>query len=89
VLAHTRCNSAKSDYLAAERHLAAWSERNKAHQSEMHTRLQQAGLPCDLSATVQIAIWVYHQTEKANGQVRVIEKVLQHLSPGWAQCLVA
>jgi hypothetical protein len=89
VLAHTQCNNAKSDYLAAEKHLAAWVERNQVHQATLQTRLQDAALPSDLSATVQIAKWVYHQTEKANGQVWVMEKVLQHLSPSWVQYLVA
>jgi 5-methylcytosine-specific restriction endonuclease McrA len=89
VLAHDRCNSAKSDYLAAEKHLAAWSERNLLHQGELATRLQEAGLPCDFLASVQVARWVYQQTEKANGQVWVMDKVLQHLSPAWRQCLAA
>jgi hypothetical protein len=89
VLAHDQCNNAKSDYLAAEKHLAAWVERNQLHQEELQSRLQEAMLPCDLSATIQIAKWVYQQTEKANGQVWVMEKVLQHLSPGWPQCFAA
>lgn len=82
VLAHSRCNNAKSDYLAAENHLAAWVGRNREHQAEFQARLVEAELPCDLTATVQIAKWVYQQTEKANGQVWVIEKVLRHLGPG-------
>jgi hypothetical protein len=89
VLAHNQCNNAKSDYLAAEKHLAAWAERNLLHQQELHSRLQAAALPCDLLASIQIARWVYQQTEKANGQVWVMEKVLQHLSPAWPQCLSA
>jgi 5-methylcytosine-specific restriction endonuclease McrA len=89
VLAHKSCNNAKSDYLAAEKHLAAWSERNRLHQEELQSRLQAATLPCDFSASVQITKWVYQQTEKANGQVWVMEKVLQHLSPAWQQCLSA
>src|SRR5439155_11085159 len=44
-------------------------------------------LPCDVTATVQIAKWVYQQTEKANGQVWVMEKVLRHLSAEWSQVL--
>ena len=83
VLAHQGCNRAKSDYLAAEDHLAAWGERNKQHQDELRTRLQEAALPCDLSASVQIAQWAYEQTEKANGQVWVMEKVLHHFGPTW------
>jgi 5-methylcytosine-specific restriction endonuclease McrA len=89
VLAHDKCNNAKSDFLAAERHLAAWVERNREHQAELQERLVAAALPCDLTATVQIAKWVYQQTEKANGQVWVTERVLQRLSPAWPQCFAA
>jgi TorA maturation chaperone TorD len=89
VLAHDRCNNAKSDHLAAERHLAAWVERNQRQQEELQTRLQEAMLPCDLSAANQVAKWVYQQTDKANGQVWVTEKVLEHLSPVWRQCFAA
>jgi 5-methylcytosine-specific restriction endonuclease McrA len=89
VLTHEHCNSAKSDYLAAEKHLAAWSERNRLHREELQSRLQEATLPCDLSASIQIARWAYQQTEKANGQVWVVEKVLQHLGPAWPLCLSA
>lgn len=88
-MAHDKCNNAKSDYLAAERHLAAWAERNRLQQDELRSRLQDAGLPCDWQASVQIAKWVYQQTEKANGQVWVTEKVLQHLGPAWPQCFAA
>jgi 5-methylcytosine-specific restriction endonuclease McrA len=86
VLAHNGCNAAKSDYLAAEDHLAAWAERNRQNQEELRARLQEAALPCDFSASVQIAQWAYEQTEKANGQVWVMEKVLHHLGPTWRGC---
>lgn len=39
----------------------------------------------EVTATVQIAKWVYQQIEKANGQVWVMEKVLRHLDPEWTQ----
>jgi hypothetical protein len=89
VLAHNACNHAKSDYLAAEDHLAAWAERNKQHQDELRSRLLDAALPFDLSASIRIAQWAYEQTETANGQVWVMEKVLQHLGPTWRNLLVA
>jgi len=89
VLVHNQCNNAKSDYLAAEKHLAAWAERNRLHQEALQSRLQAAALPCDPVASLQIAAWVYQQTEKANGQVWVMKNVLQHLGPTWRQCLVA
>lgn len=89
VLAHNSCNNAKSDYVAAEKHLAAWAGRNREHQMGLQARLQEATLPCDVQASIQIARWVYQQTEKANGQVWVEEKILQHLGPNWSQCLSA
>ena len=89
VLAHDRCNNAKSDHLAAEDHLASWIERNQRHQVELQARLVEAALPCDVTATMQIAKWVYQQTEKANGQVWVEEKVLRHLGPEWMTCFAA
>jgi 5-methylcytosine-specific restriction endonuclease McrA len=89
VLAHDRCNNAKSDFLAAENHLAVWVERNKEDRAELQARLVEAALPCELTATVQIAKWVYEQTEKANGQVWVTEKVLRHLSPDWSKYFAA
>jgi hypothetical protein len=89
VLAHDKCNNAKLDYVAAEQHLAAWVERNRVHQGELQERMQAATLPYDPVAAVQIAEWVYQQTEKANGQVWLEKKVLQRLGPTWRQCLVA
>ena len=71
VLSHPSCNNAKSDHLAAEEHLAAWIERNKAHAAEMDARLAEAELPHDFAASVRIAEWAYEQTEQANGQVWV------------------
>jgi hypothetical protein len=85
VLAHDRCNNAKSDYLAAENHLAAWTERNRQHQLELQTRLVAAALPCDFNAAVQIAKWVYQQSENANGQVWLRERILTHFSPNWSK----
>jgi hypothetical protein len=89
VLAHDRCNNAKSDYLAAERHLAAWAERNREQQTELQARLQEKSLPSDGEAAVRIARWVYQQTAEANGQVWVMKEVWEHLSPDWSQCFAA
>lgn len=89
VLTHDKCNNAKSDYLAAENHLAAWMERNTVHQAELQERLLAAALPFDVLATEQVAKWVYQQTEKANGQVWVIERMLRPLGSNWTKCFVA
>jgi 5-methylcytosine-specific restriction endonuclease McrA len=89
VLAHDKCNNAKSDFLAAERHLEAWLKRNREYKSELQERLIASALPCDLGASMQVAKWMYQQTEKSNGQVWVMEKVLKHLDLAWAKCFAA
>ena len=72
VLAHSSCNNAKSDHLAAEQHLSA-CRGNRTHPGRTASPVADAALPCDLPAAVQIARWVYHQTQEANGQVWVAE----------------
>ena len=86
VLAHDGCNNAKSDFLAAEDHLAAWVARNESHRAELEERLIAAGLPCAATATMQIARWSYEQTVKSNGQVWVAQRVLRRLGPDWGKC---
>ncbi len=63
MLAHDKCNNAKSDFLAAERHLEAWLDRTQKHMDELQERLVASALPCDLSATIQVVKWMYQQTE--------------------------
>ncbi len=89
VLAHPRCNNAKSDYLAAEQHLQCWADRNRTRSQEMAERLAAAGLPSDSSASMQITEWAYEQVEKAHGQVWVNDAVFLHLGPTWRKLLVA
>ncbi|MFO0865010.1 MAG: HNH endonuclease [Gemmataceae bacterium] len=89
VLAHDRCNSAKSDYLASEKHLSAWVERNLTSHDELDERLSAAGLPADLQASQQIAKWIYQQTEDMKGQVWVAGSLLRPLDPSWAACFAA
>jgi len=89
VLAHPRCNNAKSDYLAAEHHLHSWAERNRTRSEELTERLRDADLPSDSSASLRITEWAYEQVEKANGQVWVNDAVFLHLGPTWRELLVA
>ena len=53
------------------------------------SQLEGAALPCDSLASMQIAKWVYQQTERANGQVWVMKSVFQHLSRSWREKLSA
>ena len=89
VLAHDKCNNAKSDFLAAENHLASWTERNRLNHLELQERLVAAALPCESTATVNIAKWVYQQTENAKGQVWVEKKLLRRLGSEWAKYFAA
>lgn len=89
VLAHDRCNNSKSDFLAAESHLESWMIRNHDNKAELHQRLVESALPSDLGAAIQIARWMYQQTEKSNGQVWVMDKVLKHLDSGWSRFFAA
>jgi hypothetical protein len=86
VLAHERCNAAKSDFLAAEAHLAAWVRRNRERRAELGERLAAAGLAGDPAAAERVARWVYRQTATANGQVWVAGQGLTPLTAGWEGC---
>lgn len=89
VLAHSSCNNAKSDYLAAEQHLRAWVDRNRDKADDMAEQLRDANLTSDASASTRIAEWAYEQVEKANGQVWLNDSVFQRLGSTWRGLLVA
>ena len=89
VLAHASCNNRKSDYLAAEEHLGAWRDRNASVADELVQRFDALELPHDMGASIRVAQWAYGQTEKAGGQVWVMDRILKHLPPDWRRFLVA
>ena len=89
VLAHPRCNNAKSDYLAAEQHLKSWAERNRDRSQGLADRLSDAGLPSDSSASLRITEWSYAQVENAKGQVWLKDSAFFHLGPNWRGLLVS
>jgi len=86
VLDHERCNAAKSDFLAAEHHLAKWVRPNRDRRAESEVQLVATGLAGDPSAVERMARWVYRQTATANGQVWVAGNELKPLSAGWEGC---
>jgi len=89
VLAHSSCNNRKSDYLAAEEHLGAWRDRNASVAGELSQRFDALELPHDMKASIRVAEWAYGQTEKAEGQVWVRDRILKHLQPDWRRFLAA
>ena len=83
VLAHDRCNTRKSNLLAAEEHLGRWSERNALRGDELEATFDERGILHDLPATQRVAVWAYGQVERAGGQVWVAGTELRELGTGW------
>jgi hypothetical protein len=87
VLAHKGCNAAKSDFLACEDHLQAWTKRNRALVGAASGQFDRVALPHDLNVSERIAQWAYSQTEQTHGQVWVIRKNFKPLGAVWRDLL--
>jgi 5-methylcytosine-specific restriction endonuclease McrA len=87
VLAHQQCNSAKSDHLAAEVHLAAWTRRNSIFGNRLEQEFERLKVPYSLDASLQIAAWAYGTTAKAGGMVWVRSNELVGVSQEWTTLL--
>lgn len=83
VLAHGTCNSRKADYLAAERHLARWLQRNEHLGAELGRWFSGAGLLHDGAASREIAHWAYSTADRLGTLVWLRSKSFKSLSPGW------
>lgn len=83
VLAHETCNGKKSDFLAAEKHLGAWVERNELHGNRLAQFFAQVNLPNSLKSSISISRWAYSQTANANGLVWFEDSVFGHLCSEW------
>ena len=89
VLAHKKCNSSKSDLLAAEEHLERWTERSLIYGDALEEGFDERNVLHDWPATRQIAHWAYGQEHRAGGQVWVEAKELRTLSNDWQRILSA
>lgn len=87
VLAHQQCNSAKSDHLAAEAHLAAWAGRNSIFGIRLGQEFERLKVPYSLEASLQIAAWAYGTIAKAGGMVWLRSNELVGLGPEWSTIL--
>jgi len=83
VLAHPKCNSDKSDHLAALPHLRNWCKRNTVHEPWLSEQFDKKGLLHDLNSTMQIAIWSYALTENTGGTVWLKGNYVLALESGW------
>jgi hypothetical protein len=87
VLAHQQCNSAKSDHLAAEVHLAAWTGRNSIFGVRLVQEFERLKVPNSLKASHQIAAWAYGTIAKAGGMVWVRSNELVGVGQEWTTIL--
>jgi 5-methylcytosine-specific restriction endonuclease McrA len=78
VLADDGCNSAKGSMLAAEEHLARWTERNQLYWGDIQAACLTANIRVDLDASVQIAEWAYGQAVAVGAMLWVRAKVFTH-----------
>jgi hypothetical protein len=87
VLADNQCNSKKRDRMPHIVHLAAWTQRNRDHGSEIASELKDR-FPCDLECANRIAFWAYAQTEAAQGLTWLRGDELLPLSLEWRNHLL-
>ena len=76
VLADAKCNSLKSDLLAAPRHTRNWIERNALHEKLVAEVGVSAGFIADLTESLRIAEWSYSQAATAGASARAGSAVL-------------
>lgn len=87
VLAHSICNSQKSDLLGGERYLERWVEFVSDHDSAVLQLGTEAGLLVDRATSVAVAEWSYGHAERVHAEVWLGGKNYGHLSKGWRELL--
>jgi 5-methylcytosine-specific restriction endonuclease McrA len=83
VLAHTACNTKKSDYLPSLDHLDHWLERNRQFDDNLVTQFDERRLTHDLATSTQVAEWAYGQTASRDGQLWVHGNEFQKIDADW------
>lgn len=89
VFAHSGCNMAKSDHLAATGHLAAWCQRNATHGGELASAFDRAGLPHDWPVLWNVATSLYGSAADQGSDVWNKEQKFDRLDPEWRAILEA
>ena len=85
VLAHQTCNSAKSDTLAAVKHLERWWDRNETTGKILGDSFNGNNLIHDLDATKEIGCWAYGMAEKSGAQVWIARDQYEILGREWRE----
>ena len=89
VLAHQTCNGRKSDHIAAEEHLRAWTARNEQDGAALIQFCDANRLPHGSVRSQGIAHWAYTQTARINGLTWLEGQTLEHLRGDWRRLLGA
>jgi hypothetical protein len=87
VLAHSSCNTQKSDRLAAVEHLERWCERNVRHGQDLARAFQDRSIVYDELASWQVTKWAYSQAHVAASLVWSRGNELVALSSDWEQVI--
>jgi hypothetical protein len=80
VLADRRCNGAKSDVLAGEKHRRHWMSHAETNDSALSEIGATIGLPADRLAAVHIADWCYSEARRLGADVWIIGKSYARLA---------
>ena len=88
VLAHGACNGAKSDHLAAHRHLLRWCRRNAEQGARMAQHFQANGLPHDWPTLWQVARSLYRIADDCGAKVWVTKREFVPLDSEWESVLL-
>lgn len=83
VFAHTGCNNAKRDHLAAVDHLARWRDQNLHGGDALAQTFERAGLLSDLERARLIAEWAYEQGQANGAQLWVCNKEFEPCDYRW------
>ena len=87
VLAHSACNSAKADHLAAGAHLERWAERNRTAAAFLRERFDQALIVHNALSSERIARWAYSQAAAARALAWVRGREFQSIDESYVHLL--
>ena len=85
VLAHATCNRSKRDFLAAQRHLERWQQRNQDLGASLALEFDARGILHNIAATERIAFWAYNQAEGSKSNLWHQKDIVQPIETSWRE----
>lgn len=87
VLAHSECNSRKSDLLASESHLERWLQRNQDNETTIGEAGREANIIVDAATATSVAGWAYSHGAMLGAGTWVSGEIVEPLSGRWRSLL--